>query len=255
MTKSSVARSSSGLAELRALVGVLKTPPIKEVFPFSRLGADLGIPRGAVTEVSGPSGGGKTETVLSFLAENASIRVAWIEDELTAYPCAFPQAGVALERVLFVDLARPNRFSADLARPNRFSKEAGLDALWTTHQILRSQLFGIVVLNSKQIYERDLRRLQLSSEQAQASLILLSDSPKIRGAWPIAFQLEVNWASRIKILKGSFPPQAILSEDRHANPSVPCPETGRSMNDHNHSPFDLFDLKDQGGNLWPAKAV
>src|SRR5689334_18183764 len=75
--------------------------PKPESYRFSQL--ENGLPKGAVVEVSGSAGGGKTEVVLRFLSENPETRVAWIEDELTIYPCAFPQNRVGLERVLFVE--------------------------------------------------------------------------------------------------------------------------------------------------------
>ena len=54
--------------------------------------------------------------------------VAWIEEDFSLYPCALPQHGVEMERVLFV--------------------ESGGESLWSAHQILRSGLFEVVVLNA-----------------------------------------------------------------------------------------------------------
>jgi hypothetical protein len=141
-----------------------------------------GIPRGAITEVSGRSGGGKTELVLRFLAENPEARVAWVEEELTIYPCAFPQNRVELERVLFVDAP--------------FGKK-----LWTAHQILRSGACPIVVIDAQGLSEADLRRLQLAAERADAAVILLTQEPSARGAWPIAAQLAVQRPGRESFLK------------------------------------------------------
>ncbi|MGZ3699773.1 MAG: hypothetical protein ACXWP5_16765 [Bdellovibrionota bacterium] len=92
--------------------------------PFT--GVAGGIPEGAITEISGPPGGGKTEVLLKFLSENPDTRVAWIEERFTAYPCAFVQSGVRLERVLFVE-----------ASPS--------EGMWAVLQCLRSQAFEIVV--------------------------------------------------------------------------------------------------------------
>ena len=137
-------------------------------FPVSFL--DSGIPRGALCEVSGSHGGGKSELVLRFLAENPKVRAAWIEEEFTIYPCAFFRFGVDLSRVLF--------------------SEAGAETLWAAHQILRSQLFGAVILTAPAASELDLRRLQLAAEKAQASVILLAEEPMQEGSWPIQLQLE-----------------------------------------------------------------
>lgn len=157
-------------------------------------GGTIHFPRGAVTEISGSAGGGKTELVLRELARQGSVarmdsvrsdsggRIAWIEDSFTAYPCAFEQAGVDLDRVLFV--------------------EAGMQTLWCAHQALRSGIFETVVvsLHVIEIGEVDLRRLQLSSEKAQAGVILLPEQPAARGAWAIALQLRVE-GRRVEFLK------------------------------------------------------
>jgi hypothetical protein len=154
--------------------GQLTRAAEKECLPFSLLTNAPGVPRGALTQLHGPCGSGKSELALRFLAENPQARAAWIERELTIYPCAFPLAGVGLERVLFV--------------------EAGEQQLWAAHQILRSRLFEVVVLAGAQFQEMELRRLQLSSEKARASVLLLTDSPDgpPARAWPVALQLEVR---------------------------------------------------------------
>jgi hypothetical protein len=144
-----------------------------------------GIARGALTEVSGPAGGGKTEVVLRFLAENPKLRAAWIEEALSVYPCAFPLHGVNLNRVLFV-------------------RDPGTHAVWAAQQILRSGIFPVVVLAVKALAELDLRRLQLAAEQSNASVLLLSEEPA-RGAWAIGHQLEIRrqeTSVQVGLLKG-----------------------------------------------------
>ena len=156
----------SKLNDLRALIA----PRKRESFTFT--GFQNGIPRGAVTEISGAHGCGKTKLVLQLIAENTRVHVAWVEDQFTAYPCAFPQLGVQLGRVLFA--------------------EAEDQALWTANQMLRSGIFGIVVINTRKLEQIELRRLQLAAEQAHAAVIILSEDPTIEGAWPITLQLQVN---------------------------------------------------------------
>lgn len=148
------------------------TKSAPESFRFSQL--ESGLPKGAVVEVSGQAGGGKTEVVLKFLAENPDARVAWVEDELTVYPCAFPQNRVGLERVLFVE-------------------SPAAETLWTAHQILRSQVFGILILRTtRALDEMALRRLQLAAEKTQSTIILLNEESARRGTWPIAVQLKAH---------------------------------------------------------------
>ena len=144
-----------------------------EHFAFESLGE--GLPKGALVEISGRTGGGKTEVVFRFLAQNPTLRVAWIEEDFTIYPCARPLNRVGLERVLFVD-----------SPPGQ--------ALWTAHQILRSQVFGVLVLKASCVSEMELRRLQRAAGKSQVTVILLSQEPAKRGTWPISVQLEV-WRS------------------------------------------------------------
>lgn len=179
----------TNLAHLRSIPGLLPSVPApREALPFS--GLKGGVPRGAVIEVCGPHGSGKTEFVLKFLSENPKLRVAWIEEQLSVYPCALPQHGVELNRVLFVD--------------------GGRELLWCAHQALRSRLFKVVVVSgfgeARVQGTRDaqrgveLRRLQLAAEQSGSTLILLSEEPTRRGAWPISVQVQVQ-RPKLQIIK------------------------------------------------------
>jgi hypothetical protein len=169
--------------------------------PFSDL--EKGLPRGALTEISGPPGGGKTEWVMKFLAENPTTRVAWIENNFTLYPCRLLQQKVSLERVLFVESAR--------------------DYLWAAIQILKSQLFQVIVLGVPELTEVALRRLQIEAEKADAAVILLTESRTAQGCWPIAVQIEVVRGSSTADLEGDLflkiskypgsPPLLSLSEN------------------------------------------
>jgi len=155
------------IAELRELCKQTVGGEKRERFDFSLQPG--GFPRGAITELAGL---GKTEIFVQFLSENPKLRVAWIEDELTIYPCAVAQRGVSLSRVLFI--------------------EAHEDILWATFQVLRSHLFDCVVLSSlkTKIEENNLRRLQLESEKGNAGVFLLTE--ELHRAWPIALQINVH---------------------------------------------------------------
>ena len=149
-------------------------------FAFSMLGN--GFPRGALGVLCGKEGSGKSEVVCRFLAENTSLKTAWIEDSLTVYPAALEQKGVALDRVLFVE-------GAD-------------QSLWCMHQILRSHLFQVVVhtVRPRRLRKRELalnedevslRRLQIAAEKAGALVLFLSEAP-FPASWPLAVQIEVS---------------------------------------------------------------
>jgi hypothetical protein len=156
---------------------------------------EQGIPRGALTEISGP---GKTEFLVRFLSEHPSLKVAWVESQLSVYPYAIFQRKGHLRRILFA--------------------EAGSNSLWTLMQILRSQVFGIIVFSSTtttlpnkgagggagqescqvDFEERTLRAMQLSAEKSQAAMIFLRDEPG--DSWPVSLQIRVERA-RVEVLK------------------------------------------------------
>jgi hypothetical protein len=161
------------LKEFPSLLSLHGKALAPEGYAFAQL--EEGLPKGALIEISGNAGGGKTEVVLRFLAQNPSVRVAWVEEEFSIYPSAFPQNSVGLERVLFVD-----------SPPG--------ETLWTVHQILRSQVFGVVILKKSQFSmdEMALRRLQLAAEKSQITVILLTDQPARKGTWPISVQLQAS---------------------------------------------------------------
>ena len=130
-------------------------------------------PRGALIELSGKLGTGKTEWLLrEFFAAHPEPRIAWLEKSATIYPPAFPQNCVSLERVLFV--------------------ECGTEMLWSAQQILRSGLFPWVVLEDPPSDPLSLKRLQLAAEKAEASVFLLKSQPTEPRSWAIQLQLAWN---------------------------------------------------------------
>lgn len=155
--------SRKKLELLRELPGILKISPEENVLPHPALSA--GVPRGAITEVARANGTGRTTFILDLLSANPDQRCAWIEDELTFYPPALTLHGIDPRQVFFV--------------------EAGFDLLWVTQQVLRSQLFSIVVLEKCHalLSENDLRRLQILAHQGNTALILLSPKRAAQGTW------------------------------------------------------------------------
>lgn len=163
----------SKLDFLRSLPGILPQGKLdRKVFPAPGL-LECGIPRGAITEISGREGGGKTEFLMDFLKANANLRVAWVESRMTVYPFALAAHGISLRRILFVEPPVTN-------------------LVWTLHQLLKSGLFEVVVLSHAVLPDVDLRKLQIFSEQAQAAMVMLADEPRREGSWPLALQLEVR---------------------------------------------------------------
>lgn len=157
---------------LRSLAGVMTASQLlTEGQSFSKIAG--GIPRSGITEFCGPSGSGKTELLLQALAENPESRIAWIESPSTIHPRSFLQHGVALERVLFCN--------------------PGSELSWCAQQVLRSGIFEFVVIVPKvPLAPTVLRRIQLATEQARSSTILLSEKPTAAGAWTIRLQFQAG---------------------------------------------------------------
>ncbi len=141
----------------------------RERFSFSRW--ETGIPKGAITEITGP---GKTAFVADFLKERPDERVIWIEESFSLFPLALEQRGVAPEQVLFVDIGREN------------SRELE----WTLLQALRSQAFSIAVLYSEFEDSRMLRRIQLATESAHAATLWLRSTPHASQTSALSLRIE-----------------------------------------------------------------
>jgi hypothetical protein len=182
----------------------------KTYLPFSLLEVEGGLPKGVLIELSGAAGGGKIEVLLRFLSENLELQAAWVEEGSTVYPCAFPQHGVGLERLLFVN-AEPLHSLSSPVNPL---------VLDCAHQILRSQIFGALVLlphttpatprDSRSIESRgcfgeiELRRLQIAAEKSGTTVFILRETPSQAHTWPLTLQLHVQREAgvpRVTVLK------------------------------------------------------
>ncbi|MGE0614031.1 MAG: hypothetical protein AB7P04_00185 [Bacteriovoracia bacterium] len=159
------------LTQLKNLPNILKIAPQSEFRDT--------IPCGALTEVSGPLGGGKTEWVLSFLRENRDLTAAWVESDFTLYPCTLEESRIALSRVLFVQ-PTPARVLA------------------TVLTIVRSQVYPAVVLGAaglgdeiRALDELSLRKLQLAALKSKTILFLLQTTPS-PNHWAISRRIRVS---------------------------------------------------------------
>lgn len=117
-----------------------------------------GLPRGAITVLTGPLGAGRMTVAASLCArETEAFRpVAWIDPKRTLYPPALAHLGVDLPRLLLVRGAREKSFYA-------------------AEQIAASGVFGVVVaggLDAELTVSR-VRRLQTSTEGARVTTVLI----------------------------------------------------------------------------------
>lgn len=142
--------------------------------PVARLAFTLypaGLPLGQLVLLDGP---GRTQAVATLLAEHATETCAWVEERLSAYPPGLAQRGVVLERLLFV--------------------ESGAQWSWVLAQLLRSQVFKVIVVASAlkgAEVEAGLRRLQLAAERSQCLVLLLA--PPQGPAWAVRLRLQCQW--------------------------------------------------------------
>ena len=157
----------ASLQELKEWISTHAAFRAVEMIPFSKIRS--GIPRGSITELSGS---GKTETVARLLIENPECRVAWVGKELTVYPSALTQRKISLDQILFI--------------------ESGRDFFWAANQIVRSQLFDLLILDSEGAADsRELRRLQIEAARAKTSIVWLSEESQSQG-WGFSLQARVR---------------------------------------------------------------
>lgn len=158
--------------------------------PRERLAFSLfpeGIPLGALTQVQGP---GATEALLRLLAEHPQHKAAWVEQRLSAYPPGFVQRGANLNCLLFV--------------------EGGEHFSWALAQLLRSQVFKVVIAASPlrgEGMELGLRRLQLAAEQSGTALLIAAECEGPR--WALRLRLEAGMKDGMVFLRQSSDDEAI----------------------------------------------
>ena len=156
--------SPEKIQKLRLLIGEMSGLQPKEFFRADDL--PLGIPRGALVEVSGNL---KTEWLIRFLRQNEKLQAFWMEKEQTILPTAIQQRGVGLDRVVFGEVS---------------------DLYPALRRVVQSQLFEVVIVPSAFEELRVLKALQLLAEKANTTVFLVAKKPQ--PAWPISVQLEVN---------------------------------------------------------------
>lgn len=181
-----------------------------ELFPFSIQEVDEllqgGVPRGEISEISGPASSGKTSLALSLVAaiSQRGLACAWVDVEDQLDPESAAASGICLDQLLWIR-TKPNEqciCSAGLqahAWPktpqkslSRFQAQqtklpwSRLDqALKASDLLLQTGGFSIIVLDMGAVQaEHALRvplaswyRFRLAAEQAQTAFILLTTTP------------------------------------------------------------------------------
>jgi hypothetical protein len=172
------------LAELRArcldvrATGALR--PAGLATGFASLDAALpggGWPLGAVTELLAEHAGiGELSLLLPALVSLARSgrTLACIAPPHLPYAPALQQAGLPLERLLWLPLTDPRQ------------------SLWAAEQLLRCPAVGAVLLWPPAIDERQLRRLQLAAETGGGCALLYRPAQAAATASPAALRLQLH---------------------------------------------------------------
>lgn len=169
-----------------------------------------GLPRGALSEITGPPSSGRTGVMLSALA-NATQRqeVCALVDASDSFdPASAATAGVNLERLLWVRCTQPataRRISVGVkSRPPGFAFSAALEqVLKVTDLLLQSGGFGMVVLDLGDVPLKSARRVPLTSwfrfrravEPTATVLLLIEQEPCAKTCASLVLRLQAKTIS------------------------------------------------------------
>ncbi len=159
-----------------------------------------GLPRGALTEVSGRASSGRTALLLSLLAEfTRRQELSALMDAGDSFDLASAEAaGVELGRVLWVRCTK----AASNRRPAASNKDKTFSnlecALRAADLVLQAGGFGLVVLDLGDVPAATARRVPLTSwfrfrravEETPAALLLLTEEAVTGTCAALALQLE-----------------------------------------------------------------
>jgi hypothetical protein len=148
-----------------------------------------GLPRGAITEIFGPSSSGRTSAMISILAEaTASDEVCALVDGNDAFdPKSAAEAGVELNRLLWV-------------RCHKLEQ-----VLKTTDLLLQGGGFGRVVMDLTDLPLSHVRSIPLASwfrfqrtiERTPTALVVMSSQSVVGSAAALVLQMKMRGAIEI----------------------------------------------------------
>jgi protein ImuA len=186
-----------------------------------------GFPRGAISELAGAPGSGKTELALATIARALREQgvAAFIDGRGELYPPAAAALGVDLDRLLIV-------------QPAGARGGDGRDAVWRTwwaaETVLASGAFAIVALDlpaegAVARAEAGLRRLRAAAEKGGAAALWLSGEQGLTGEQgvriPAAVRLELSRGAGGPRVRRAFARVGVCGGEGGAE--VPRPEAGR----------------------------
>ena len=196
----------------------------------SRLGG--GLPRGAISEVTGPSSSGRTGLVLAALAR--STQAGGIAAYVDATDCLDPrsaeQAGVVLDRLLWIrcgaeDDVRRDRGERGLSRAD--------EAWQTANLVVSAGGFGVVAIDLGGFSKRQLgdwqgrtwTRLKHAVEDTPTALIVLAEKHLTGSAADVVLELRRERTEWNSLLGGIGIRAEIIRQRAHG---ASCPGAERA---------------------------
>jgi recombination protein RecA len=163
-----------------------------------------GLPRGALSEIAGPTSSGRTGVMMSALAAATRRQeaCALVDAGDSFDPVSAQSAGVALDRLLWIRCSErellPSRDFARSARPQRKAFRRLDQVLKVTDLLLQSGGFGMVVLDLGDIPAESTRRVPLTSwfrfrravEQTATVLLLIEQESCAKTCASLVLQLQ-----------------------------------------------------------------
>lgn len=132
----------------------LRYPPVRSGIEGLDASLGGGLPRGAISEVTGPSSSGRTGLVLATLARatQAGEIAAYVDATDCLDPGSAEEAGVALERLLWIRCGEPGRANRRRGRGRKAWQAANL--------VVAAGAFGVVAVDLGGISQRRMGRWQ-----------------------------------------------------------------------------------------------
>jgi recombination protein RecA len=159
-----------------------------------------GLPRGALSEITGPASSGRTGVMLAALAESTRRReVCALVDASDSFdPASAAAGGVDLERLLWVRCSERGSSPSHKDRAPRAALGRLEQVLKVTDLLLQGGGFGMVVLDLDDIPAESTRRVPLTSwfrfrravERTATVLLLIEQEPCAKTCASLVVRLE-----------------------------------------------------------------
>lgn len=239
-TTTARARVESSLGERLSSTLLLreKTAPLTVSTGVPALDALTGgLPRGALSEITGTASSGRTSVMLAALAHTTRREEACALVDATDNfdPCSAAAAGIDLDRLLWVRCSKSGISSLRNNRNNNERRRSSLgrleQVLKVTDLLLQGGGFGMVVLDLGDIPTESARRIPLTSwfrfrravEPSATVLLVLEQEPNAKTCASLVVRLQrtaISAQHAVPYTESTFHGWKVLSR---AEPALPSP--------------------------------